>query len=149
MRANSHAGSVIENCLFYDNTCRGGYWNNRSFSNIVCGKYSILRHLTIANNKLSSNYWWNWSDGGLPVYLYDVSGGQTIGANSVIVRNNGNRDSYCMVSETDPTFSITDGGVVNNAISASTSGFEQVDPLFVGPENGDFSLSWITGNRCR
>ena len=135
---NSNSGSVIENCLFYENTCRGGYWMTTSFSNIIYGRFTKSRSLTIANNYLESNYWGSWSPGGLPVAIWE-SGGSF---HSSIVRGNGNSNIYCAYSPTTPSHSMTDGTIIDPASGvAYSTGYTQIDPLFASPQNGDFSLA--------
>lgn len=134
----SNSGSVIENCLFYGNTCRGGYWMTTSFSSIIWGRNTNTRFLTVANNYLESNSWFSWSPGGLPVSVGDISGS----FKSSIVRGNTNINSHCVYSGTAPSYSMTDGIIIDAISGAPYSlGYTQIDPLFANPQNGDFSLA--------
>jgi autotransporter-associated beta strand protein len=136
---NSNSGSIIENCLFYGNTCLGGYWMTTSFSNVIFGRFTKVRFVTIANNNLESNSWGNWNPGGLAVSIWEGDGG----LDSSIVRGNGNINTYCAYMAAVPNNNITDGTIIDPSSGSQTylSGYIQEDPLFTSPQTGDFSLS--------
>jgi formylglycine-generating enzyme required for sulfatase activity len=146
---HSKSGSVIENCLFYGNICRGGYWMNTSYSNVIYGRLSKVSFVTVCDNRLESSvvvyrnydgeYITVWVPGGLSVSLWEKNGSLT---NSIII-DNGNKEISCAYSPITPTYNLTDGAISDptSNVQVYTTGYTQLNPLFVNPQDGDFSLS--------
>jgi hypothetical protein len=137
--------SIVNNCLFYNNTISAGAWGTVPFACVIgsCGSGGTLQVLdcTIANNNLISN----GLLGGFPILAgssaNDITNSEIL--NTIIFGNTTNSSSYVNVVAFANIigYSISDGLVSTNG--QGTSGFSILssNPLFINPAVGDYSTA--------
>ena len=123
---NFSGNLVIENSLFFDNTCGDGGLPGGTIHN--SSGTTVLNHCTIGNNKNTSSY----SAGNSGVYLYNGS----ISIKNSIIWGNSLRD----VSSSSGGISILNT-IVDATGGGYTTGANTSDPLFSNSAGQDFRIA--------
>lgn len=147
--ATASNSSYIQNCLFYSNTCSGGFWGTYCFASVIRngGPGQVIpcfnaTNVTIVNNNIVSIY---GNTTNRSTLVYALRGFRSL--DSCIVWNNSKNGCASIEanSNNNIVFSILQNGSTTNSDNTVLTN----DPLFIDSSNGNFSLQIASPARNR